>query len=427
MPLSSTAETTRVLVIVTTGRQLVHRTLAALGAIFRDKRSQGVQVGLLINYDPSFRGLRPEDFLVSKKISELFDSVEYLGPAELLLARTALCSRFGLSSEEVDILVPGNGYGCRKNLGLLHAVSRGFDCVLFWDDDEYPCVWAGGENGDTWYQTDVLGAHLSAIGSGADVSFGFWSGFVSPVPQDLPTFFSPPLLLALGRALSIATESFTVDSFRDSFKSLQAIENPPGREEIKPYRGGKWISGGNLAISLAALKAGRVPAFFTPPRSRGDDTIFSLRLGKASVWRVPAGIFHDCFELYPEAAMLGGGRVDATVSLADEAALRRFGAALDAWLAYAPLFLKLSIPFELEHNCSEVSKALVEADQILSSECPALLNLIPGVSLARRFQGYLDELPVTALRLERNDAIFRKVLEDMAEVHEEQLNLIGLR
>ncbi len=381
----------RFLVAITTGRTIAQHTVAALARHFQRYGHGRWEITLLLNYDLSFDNQTPEAFSIPAPIARAFERVLYLGPHTEEQVRAAFVSS-GLTPYEAALLSQPAGYGCRKNIVLLLALREQFDCVLFWDDDEYPVVCGGGPDNPVWYSTDVLGGHRAAIALGADVSFGFWSGFISPVPQDLSSVLSSGVLAALGEALSIATESFTPDSFRSPHRSVAFVDVPPPAGRIASTSGGKWVSGGNLGISVAAVRGGRVPLFYTPPGSRADDTLLSLRLQTAEVWRVPSGIFHDCFGLYTDVASGASPKVNQKVSLLESRVQRRFAAALEAWLASAPLFMRITEPHEFGLASRRLLDLLQAVDRGLATECPELARQVPGGSLASRFTFYLNGL-----------------------------------
>ena len=380
----------RILLAITTGRHSFLKTVETLLGNFRAYEHHGSKITLLINYDPSYLGLTPESFTVPALVASAFESVIYLGPDAARRVKGRLMSS-GLGSYEADLILKPSGYGCRKNMVLMVAVQAVFDAVLFWDDDEYPIVCSGTPSNTTWYSTDILGAHKEAISKGADVSSGFWSGFVSPLPQDLPDILTGKVLYALGEALSLTTETFTTSSFLEPYKSISFVDVPPHPEIIGATRGGKWVSGGNIAIAVSAIRKGCVPPFFTPAGSRADDTFLSLRLAIASVWRVPAGIFHDCFGKYPDVCAGGTPHLDRAIRLQDDQICRRFAAAIDAWLASAPLFLSLTSQRTFHTDVQRVCSSLQIVDERLATECPKLSEALPrplGVQFANSLKNF---------------------------------------
>lgn len=379
------------LVTVTTGRAAMRETVAALARHFAEFGHLPADITLLINYDPEYEGTAASGFALPASLAASFGRVLYLGPGDARRAGCWLAGQ-GVGDLAVRLVTQPTGFGGRKNLALLTALREKVDAVLFWDDDEYPLVWAGNEASPQWYATDVLNAHQQALAAGADVSSGFWSGFVSPVPQDLTHFLSAKTLRALGEALSDGTETFAPDSLLTPGNFVKPAAVPPVNGEIEMVRGGKWVSGGNLGVQAAAIRSGRVPPFYTPPGSRGDDSLLSLRLQKAKVWSVQAGIFHDCFGMYPEVAQGARPSVEKIASLRQPTVENRFAAALEAWLAYAPLFLRFSVPAAEETNRRRMDEALRRVDEGLAAEQPRLAAKIRGGSLAARFRAYSKAL-----------------------------------
>jgi hypothetical protein len=321
-----------VLVILTTGRPSYRQAADSLRLNIARWEPAAARVDLLVNFDPAYQPAGPAEFC-EPACAPLTDGgrVFFAGPDFIRRARW-------LEPPEKKALAsisPVAGYGQKKNACLLFAARHGYDIALFWDDDEY-ALHIEQENGTRhWASTDVIGAHLRAD---ADVTFGFWTGYVSPIPDSFFTNVSEETRRALTRALGPVTDVVNEATFSD--RSATYYVAPPGARhrtaEIREDRGGKWVSGGNLALRLPAVAAGRLPAFYTPAGSRGDDSVFSARLQDATVFSVPAGIFHDAFGTLAHADLRDPHLLPARSTPRRDQATR-FAGVVRGWLAYAPV------------------------------------------------------------------------------------------
>jgi hypothetical protein len=333
----------KVLFAITTGRadfketlDLVAQNFASFGQ-FTDNH-----IGLAVNYDCSFLGLADDDFIYKTEYSGLFGEIIYIGQKNVP-EYIDLMVKSGVDPSMAQILSQATGYSNKKNLVYLEAIRNGYDIVLFWDDDEYPFVCNLSGDSMSWLQTDILGAHISAYKNlSADVAFGFYTGYASPIPLNLDTRLSKETAHYLGGALSVASDVVNSGTFTKTdqiFKGLQA--DHLAVKEIEFIDGGKWISGGNLSIKVDAIKKGIVPPFYTPPSTRADDTILSMGLEQAKVVQVPAGIFHDAFGEYKSMRFNSFPETIIRRSEVDQSQIERFCSALKGWFGYAPIFLRI--------------------------------------------------------------------------------------
>lgn len=329
-------ETPSVLVVLTTGRLSYRQAVTSLRLNIRRWEPDAARVDLLVNFDPAYQSVKPAEFS-QPACAPLADGgrVFFAGPDFVPGAGwLEPAERNALSS-----ISPVTGYGQKKNACLLFAIRHGYDIALFWDDDEYALHLEQEHGAERWASTDVIGAHLHAH---ADVTFGFWTGYVSPIPDSFFADISEDTRLTLTRALGPVTD--VVDEVTFSSRSATYCISPArqreGAAEIAQARGGKWVSGGNLALQTSAAAAGRLPGFYTPTDARGDDSVFSTRLRDAAVFSVPAGIFHDAFGALTQADLRKPHLLPVRPT-ATRAAGRRFAGVVRGWLAYAPVLTVL--------------------------------------------------------------------------------------
>jgi len=329
----------KILVAVTTGRAMFSSVLDMIAENVRMHGHTTMHtVGVMINYDTTFTGLSDAHFIYQNH-DAIFSEVIYASNGDLEKYKGIL-RRHGLPEDAIRGILQPAGYGNKKNIILMEAIARAYDLVIFWDDDEYPVACMRSERDLHWMHTDILGAHLAADRH-IDVAFGFRTGHVSPIPPNIGTYLSSQTARLLGQALAVGNDVVTESSFVDPQASFVALAETPPLQEIAASGGGKWIYGGNLSMRTKSILQGTIPPFYTPADSRGDDTILAMRMLDAAVFRVPSGIFHDCFHQYPSIskgqypAHFDTGAVDTGRSI------QRFAAALRGWLAYAPLLIRL--------------------------------------------------------------------------------------
>ena len=378
----------KVLIAITTGRSIFKYTLDMLAANFLNfGHFEENQIGVVVNYDPTFCNLPAEVFLYNGKYADHFSEVLYIGPDDIQCYRSKMRS-LGLGTDAIELLCQARGFGNKKNLILLRALLSGYEFVLFWDDDEYPVVCLEESDRISWQQTDILGAHLCELTTGADVASGFWTGHVFPSVPGINRILSNHTAIVLGEALALGTETHTKSSFLSSERSFEIGRHIPKAAEIHTVRGGKWVSGGNLSIRIQSELEGTVPPYYTPPDSRGDDTIFSLHLSQARVMTVPSGAFHDMYLDYPtitrEEYPSNPGYIPQNLGKY----LMRFAGALRAWLAYAPLFIRLSKGAAYRHVLGEMSLLLRDVDRNIYHEFPQLGEALGGRKLAEILSDY---------------------------------------
>ncbi|NMC60204.1 MAG: hypothetical protein GYA51_12610 [Candidatus Methanofastidiosa archaeon] len=320
----------KVLVVLTTGRLSYRNVIRSLHNNVNKWHPKVLCIDLLINFDVSFKNTKIEDFFLSPpnplieggKIifagPDFVDSAEWIEKSE----RSA-----------IKLISPNSGYGQKKNACIIYAIRYGYDVVIFWDDDEYAFYLSNEGSKIQQVSSDIFGAHINCD---ADVTFGFWTGYVSPIPD---SFYDLDCSLRkkLTEALSTITDVVDTTTFfnrSSTYRIEDSYNNLP--IEINQSNGGKWISGGNLGIRCGSVLKCKLPAFYTPTDSRGDDSIFSTRLNKAKVMKVNAGIYHDAFGYLNNENFIISEFSKRRVNQ-NNVKINRFASVLRGWIAYAPL------------------------------------------------------------------------------------------
>jgi hypothetical protein len=320
-----------VLVILTTGRPSYRQATDSLRLNIERWEPNVARIDLLVSFDPTYLSAGPGEFSTPTcpPLAE-GSRVFFAGPDFIRHAQWLEPSE----KNALGSISPAAGYRQKKNACLLFAARHGYDIALFWDDDEY-ALHIEHENGVMqWASTDVIGAHSQV---GADITSGFWTGYVSPIPDSFFTDMSTEARCMLTRALGPVTDVVGEATFfeRAATYCVPSVSARPCAAEILEDCGGKWVSGGNLGLRLSAVRAGRTPAFYTPADSRGDDSVFSTGLHDAAVFSVPAGIFHDAFGALVHADLSEPYLLPARPA-ASQGTAARFASVVRGWLAYAP-------------------------------------------------------------------------------------------
>lgn len=345
-----------ILIVITSGRPLAcQKSINSLCDNIIRWRPKVKNIDFLINYDLSFNNTTQEEFKrIALKKNGLIGQLDYAGNEFINSAQW-------LNNHEKSLLSKISktvGYGQKKNACLLYALKNNYDNIIFLDDDEYAQYVINADGKDQWQSSDFIGAH--AIDN-SDITFGYLTGYVSPIPKSFFKNISEETKKSL--TLALMPISDVVDRktfFEESEIYYIPSKTPRLKKEILEIKGGKWISGGNFGVNLQSVRKNKVPAFYTPLASRGEDSIYSVSLArtKSRVFEVPAGIFHDAFGDYlevdlsiPYSAMNNTNKEEATL---------RFARVLKGWIAYSPLLSALCDPSGYKNNvlksCEELKK-----------------------------------------------------------------------
>ena len=90
----------------------------------------------------------------------------------------------GVAPAEEKRLLFGNGYAAQRNMALYEAMRRHLDCLIFFDDDEYPMAVTSSDSAGValWSGQHVIEAHVKYLRF-ADVTNGYHCGYISPLPS----------------------------------------------------------------------------------------------------------------------------------------------------------------------------------------------------------------------------------------------------
>lgn len=327
----------KIAVIFITGRKFAKKTIlshlesyAYFGYDLRD-------ISLYISIDYEYQKSCFYDYLLPNKVSGMLSRVKYISLYDRCeIEREYNPERYYKSGHS---LFSTNEYASLRNAALICASLDGNDYAVFIDDDEYPYVpIKQSDERLLWRAYDVLSPHIKSYAvDGADVTVGDYCGYLSPIPNWI-TRISYTSRESLGSSLSKVNEVLTPELFTadENFKTFSNKELPVKKEMIV------GVKSGNMGISLHAFRAGKIPLFYNPPFSRGEDVFFYYSLGAdVNVLGVSSFIFHDPFFLYAHMLsdkMYPNKKLDVPFN---SWSVNRFLSTMVGWLRYAPLYVAI--------------------------------------------------------------------------------------
>ena len=302
-----------------------------------------VNITVFILFDLGYQFTTRTDFYGILPETYKYLNIKYITPEQIDEDKKILQSKYDLTEEEADLFI-GKGYGKARNAILYHALKKKIDYLMFWDDDEYPLAASKKGNELTWQEQPTIREHLKNIEK-ADVTCGRRCGVMSPIPyieyaddfgeEDYKRFID-----------GISNEAIYWDAVQESRKenSFLGYADPNdvlNDKTIKEISGGKkapMILGSNLCLNLRHLD--KIPAFYNPPKARGEDTFFScaLREKGAKVLRIPTYHFHDCFLKYTGLMREKFPKFLRKAALDDSGIEQRFLKTTIGWTKYKPLY-----------------------------------------------------------------------------------------
>lgn len=262
-----------------------------------------VNFTVYILYDLNYLNSKAEDFYKINPEVHKYMTIKYLTPEFVMQEKKNVIEKHNLTQEEANLLI-GTGYAKARNSILYQALSDGIDYLLFWDDDEYPL--ASLKNGEniSWLKQKNVIQHIKYI-KDADITFGYRCGLMNPLP-----------FIEYNDIVTEDTYKNFIDALENEVVSWNKVQhmqkNESGIEyadkfiatdcttakEIKNIGTTDYVLGSGICLNLTHLD--KIPAFYNPPKARGEDTFFSCSLSNtgARVLRIPTYHFHDGFLKY---------------------------------------------------------------------------------------------------------------------------------
>ena len=371
-----------------------------------------VSLTLLVAFDPAYSGTARADYEnMEPRVRQWFDEVAFFSPEDVENAAEALVRR-GVAPAEEKRLLFGNGYAAQRNMALYEAMRRHLDCLIFFDDDEYPMAVTSSDSAGValWSGQHVIEAHVKYLRF-ADVTNGYHCGYISP----LPSLELDGILDADTFRRFIAAMSSDVLRWEDVQAIIQsggvtyadrAVLTSNGPALVEEENHAKFITGGNLGLNLT--DPAKIPPFYNPPGARGEDSFFSTCLTNCVVKRVPAYTFHDGFALYSDLLRGVLPTFLKSVSLYDSRAVtERFLRACVGWVRYKPLYTRLTRPDDWQEVLDEAETALRET---IPSVC-AYFNDRAFAGVSAQFSQYRRDVDKHLAEFERVQALWARMKE----------------
>ena len=338
-----------------------------------------------------------------------FDEAAFFSPEDVENAAEALVKR-GVAPAEEKRLLFGNGYAAQRNMVLYEAMRRHLDCLIFFDDDEYPMAVTNSNSAGValWSGQHVIEAHVKYLRF-ADVTNGYHCGYISPLPSlELDGILDEDTFRRF-----IAAMSSDVLKWEDVRATIagggvtyadRAVLMQNGPTLVEEENHAKFITGGNLGLSLTG--PAKIPPFYNPPGARGEDSFFSTCLADCVVKRVPAYTFHDGFSLY--SGLLRGvlpTRLKPVSLYGSRAVTGRFLRACLGWVRYKPLYTRLTRPEGWQNVLDAAGAALTET---IPAVC-AYFNDRAFADIPVQFAQYRRNIDVHLAEFERVQALWARM------------------
>jgi len=354
-----------------TGRKNFQRVLKTYVYNWRESgltSEAQVTLNLLVAYDLKYSNTKSTDYTnVSKEVSSLVDKMTFIGN-EKIEEEIAYLVENGVTTKEEAHLLFATGYASKRNAIIYMAIKNNLDCLVFFDDDEYPMAVTKTRSTAIWGGQHVLSAHLENIVH-ADMTNGHHCGYISPIPfmKFNEKMTEDDFRIFIGAISNDIVTWDTVKSVMNNGGVTYAdtkilVDNVA--TEVEEVNGAKFISGANLCFNLSDPR--RISPFYNPPGARGEDTFLSTCLHDKKVLRVPTYTFHDGFSTY-HSLMEGVLPIKLKYITGDTPKIyTRFLNACIGWVRYKPLLLFITQPDQYELKIQEMRDVLVRSIPILN-------------------------------------------------------------
>lgn len=328
------------------------------------QRQLGADVNLtfFILYDLNYNKSVKEDFYqINPEVYESGVKIQYIGEEEIQKEKEAVQKEYHLTQEEVELFL-GSGYAKARNTILYCAKKKNIDYLLYWDDDEYPVACIKEQDGISWKKQDNVATHKKYI-EHANVTIGYHCGYISPIPAiDFNTCISEKDFKNYIDAVSneVVFWDKTKEIMKQNGITYAQKEIVDAKEAIPLKRVGRdeWLTGSGLCINLQEIE--KIPAFYNPPKARGEDTFFSTRLQDAKVYKIPTYHFHDGFLKYTGIMKEDYPNQLRKIRIEDQVIEKRFLDVSIGWIKYKPLLLYITNPQDYRKKMNQTYKALEE-------------------------------------------------------------------
>lgn len=327
--------------------KLINNTYEQLLNQFKNTNKK-VKLTIFILFDLGYQYTTRVDFygVIPNVYKDI--KIKYITPEDIEEEKKKLIGRGKLTKVETELFF-GHGHAKGRNTLMYYALKLKMDYLLFWDDDEYPvaCIKNEGNNEVIWKEQNNVALHLKYI-EDADITIGHHCGYISPIPyvelgEDVDQTNFRSFIEALGNEL-ISWDSIKEKIVKNNGVTYADLDlaSGEGAYEIESDGKGKWVAGSTLCLNMHHIE--KIPAFYNPEGSRGEDTFFSTKLNDAKVISVPVYHFHDAFLKYTCIMKRKYPKFLRQIKSSEESIERRFLKASRGWIKYKPLFEFITNP-----------------------------------------------------------------------------------
>ncbi|MFH1327009.1 MAG: hypothetical protein ABIH59_02690 [archaeon] len=336
----------KIALTIPTGRPRVKKVVKAFieNAILHGYNPKDFSVYLSI--DTEFENAKLSDFKLDPRVEKKVNKVVYISNKKRTIIGKEIINKTEVNSEVAENLFVGRGYSKQRNAALYLAIKDKNDFAICIDDDEAPFIPIKKENDQIyWKNLDFFTPHIKELTSGTDITRGPYMGYQSPIPSDFEKDIPEEIRKKLGEALKWGSDVITQYSFFNLFSQIKYLSeeslNNTEAMIVEEGENGKHIYAGNMGLNLNSVGQRKIPIFYTPPKARGEDTIFALQLNKVLVKEVKSYIFHDPFNIYPEIFEGKFPEILKRIPITKDTK-ERFVSALIGWIKYAPILIELT-------------------------------------------------------------------------------------
>ncbi len=304
-----------------------------------------VKFTIFILFDLEYQNTPRDNFYKLK--SEVYKNIEikYITPEDIEEEKKILSSRYNISKSDINLIL-GSGYARARNSIVYFAVKRQMDYLMFWDDDEYPVANIKRKDGEIeWCKQNNIMQHLKNIDK-VDITMGYRCGNMSPIPyieyddklqeEDFKCYID-----------GVSNEAISWEKIKNRDSGNTGITYAQediavnGKERlIKDLGSGSCIYASGICLNLR--KIDRIPAFYNPPKARGEDTFLSLMLKDKDVLQIPTYHFHDSFLKYRDILKGKYPNVLSNGKTNEKSIMDRFFKASLGWIKYKPLLIYIT-------------------------------------------------------------------------------------
>ncbi len=277
-----------------------------------------------------------------------------------------------------------------QNVLLLYALQKGYDNLLFWEDDQR--FYFNGDEKGAFFSSQVNTLNTNR---NLDICVSKRQGYLHRVPPFITGCIPGTVLTVVEKSLCLCNEIVFSGLMTKPAGGFVPYNGPSPYGGVEYFGDRPFIYAGSLAINLHSS----FPCFYDVPDlpgqhfSRGNDTFFSLGFdGGMTAGEVENTYFHDPYMV----AGVGGDIGECFVKPVECGSIGDFLKLIKGWLSYSGLLLRVVYPGEWKSRLREID---------------LLLRCLPG-----EFGSIYDVFREYSLRVNDDYTLYRNVLDVWREV-----------